>query len=68
MYGGRCQGFLKSVKGLLCLLIPQEWSILIQQVHKSLGQIGIINDKYTQEINCPLEILKVSNCAWGLKV
>ena len=45
-HGGRCQGFLQCIEGLLGSLIPYEQSILLQNAHKTLGQIGKVDDKY----------------------
>ena len=39
-------GISEPIEGILGSLIPYEQSILLQKAHKSLGQIGEIDDKY----------------------
>ena len=56
---------LKIIKGVLGLVILEEWSVLHEEMHITMHFLSEVTNKTTKKVCLPLETLELSNVGWG---
>ena len=58
------QSVLNIIKGVLGLVIPEEWSALIQKAHMTMCFLGEIANKTAEKVFLPLQTLEFKQVGW----
>ena len=56
---------LKIIKGTLGLVIPKEWSVLLEETHITVRFLYEIAHEMVEKVSLPLETLKFKEIGWG---
>ena len=56
---------LKIIKGLLGLVIPKEWSVLLEETHITVCFLIKVTNKMTKKVLLRLQILELKDVGWG---
>ena len=59
------QSVLKTIKGALGLVIPEEWSVLLEETHISVRFLCEIAYKMAEKFFLPLQTLEFEKIGWG---
>ena len=59
---------LKIIKGALGLVIPEEWSVLLEETHITVRFLSEIAHKTTKKVCLPLQTLKLKDVGWGWQI
>ena len=58
------QSVVKIIKGSLGLVIPKEWSVLLEETHITVCFLIEIENKTTKKFFLPLQTLELNNVCW----
>ena len=56
---------LKIMKGALGLVIPEEWSVLLEETHVTMHFLWDISHEMTEKVFLPLQTLEFKEISWG---
>ena len=56
---------LKVIKGALGLVIPEEWSVLLEETHITMHFLSEIAHEKTEKFFLPLQTLEFKDVGWG---
>ena len=59
------QTMLKIIKGVLGLVIPEEWSVLLEETHITMRFLSEIAHETTKKVFLPLQTLEFKDAGWG---
>ena len=60
------QSVLNIIKGALGLVIPEEWSVLLEETHIIVRFLSEIAHKIAEKVCLPLQTLEFKDGGWGL--
>ena len=56
---------LKTIKGALGLVILEEWSVLLEEMHITMHFISEIAHETMEKVFLPLQTLEFKDVGWG---
>ena len=56
---------LKIIKGALGLVIPEEWSVLLEEMHITMHFLYEIAHEMAEKFFLPLQTLEFKEISWG---
>ena len=56
---------LKIIKVMLGLVIPEEWSVLLEETHTTVCFLSEIAHEMIEKVFLPLQILEFKDVGWG---
>ena len=59
------QSVLNIIKGMLGLVIPEEWSVLLEETHITVRFLCEIAHKMVEKVFLPLQTLEFKQVSWG---
>ena len=59
------QSMLNIIKGALGLVIPEEWSVLIEETHITVHFLSEIAHETVEKVCLPLQNLEFKDVGWG---
>ena len=59
------ESVLKIIKGALGLVIPEEWSILLEEMHITVRFLYEIAHETAKKVCLPLQTLEFNDVGWG---
>jgi len=59
------QSVLKIIKGTLGLVIPEEWSVLLEEMHITVRFLCEIAHETMEKVFLPLQTLEFKEISWG---
>ena len=63
--GAVSQSMLKIIKGALGLVIPKEWSVLLEEMHITMHFLSKIALETVEKFFLPLQTLEFKDVGWG---
>ena len=62
------QSMLKIIKGALGLVIPEEWSVLLEETHTTMCFLNEIAHETVEKVFLPLQTLEFKDVGWGWQI
>ena len=62
------QSVLKIIKGALGLVIPEEWSVLLEETHITVRFLCEIAHETVEKVFLPLQNLEFKEICWGWQI
>ena len=62
------QSMLKIIKVALGLVIPEEWSVLLEEMHITVHFLYEIAHEMVKKVFLPLQTLDFKEISWGWKI
>ena len=59
------QSVLNIIKGALGLVIPEEWSVLLEETHIAVCFLCEIAHETSEKVFLPLQTLEFKEISWG---
>ena len=59
------QSVLKIIKGALVLVIPEEWGVLLEEMHITMRFLCEIAHEMVEKVFLPLQNLEFKDISWG---
>ena len=59
------QSVINIIKGLVGLVVPQEWSVPLQEIHITMHFLSEIANETTEKVFLPLQTLEFKEIIWG---
>ena len=56
---------LNTIKGALGLVIPEEWSVLLEEMHITMCFLNEIEHETAEKVFLPLQALEFKDGGWG---